>query len=111
MTIGFRFDIARGIDTLPPEDSRGRTHTREAGGGIRGICRSRTISGPSEKFFGAKISSEQLIHRQILVTPLVLLLYSPLSLMACPILSHYDRKVEMWGRDLRKDVQHFLFSR
>lgn len=54
MTIGFRFDIARGIDTLPPEVGRGRTHTREAGGGIRGICRSRTISGLSEKFCGAK---------------------------------------------------------
>ena len=51
MTIGFRFDIARGTDTLPPEVGRGRTHTREAGGGIRGICRSRTISGLSENFF------------------------------------------------------------
>lgn len=50
MTIGFRFDIARGTDTLPPEVGRGRTHTREAGGGIRGICCSRTISGLSEKF-------------------------------------------------------------
>lgn len=67
--------------------------------------------GAVRKIFGAKNLSEQFIYRQILIAPLVLLLYMSLSLMACPTLSHYDRKVEMRGRDLRKDVQLFLFSR